>query len=108
MYSKGPWKIELRMGHAAVGTRQVISSDTLAEDGRIAVVSSHGVSTVEESQANAHLIASAPDLLEACKQSLIGLEYCFANHVLDALDKDAVIANMNQLKAAIAKAEGKE
>ena len=55
--------------------------------------------------ANAHLIAAAPDLLAACKLALpwvsAGIDYtgCTA--------KDPYGADLEELRAAIAKAEGK-
>jgi len=57
--------------------------------------------TLEEAEANAHLIASAPDLLEALKRSVVALEEC-----ADCLDSYR-IGQLEAARAAIAKAEGR-
>lgn len=54
------------------------------------------MSTSTETEANARLIAAAPDLLEACRQVLIASE---DNGGMDDID-------WNGLRAAVAKAEG--
>jgi hypothetical protein len=51
----------------------------------------------EEGEANARLIAAAPELLEACKA------------IADHYDEDEILSgDLNKLRAAIAKAEGKQ
>ena len=65
-FTKGEWRIEKRFGHSN-GERPVITSDNEFVD-RIAIVSYHGVKTIKEADANARLIAAAPDLLEACEK----------------------------------------
>lgn len=51
-------------------------------------------------EANAHLIASAPELLEACKDALESLKR------LEDKDGAYRVTNISQLQQAIAKAEG--
>ena len=58
-------------------------------------------------QANAHLIAAAPDLLAACKESLHFLDVLNDGYSTDQVSPQEV--NLaEQLRAAIAKAEGGE
>ncbi len=69
-HTKGPWKIEKRDGHSIYGVRPVI----VPEDGsidRIAVVSYRGGATYPSGcDANATLIAAAPDLLLSLKDTV--------------------------------------
>lgn len=61
-------------------------------------------STLGEGLANADLISSAPDLLEACKEALYSLNvYCSKYDPPDCKSN-----TLNVLKKAIAKAEGRE
>ena len=53
-----------------------------------------------EMEANAHLIAAAPDLLEACKDALSAMELIYYQRI-DTDDEPAVV---NRIKQAIAKA----
>ena len=55
-----------------------------------------------EAEANARLIASAPDLLAACKTALECYEEFHRCHMLS----DSAVADMETIRAAIAKAEG--
>ena len=62
---------------------------------------------IEEVDANANLIASAPDLLSACKYALGVLESIpevYAEQIADILDESI---DTNRLESVIAKAEGK-
>lgn len=58
----------------------------------------------DKRESNAHLIASAPDLLEACKVALDTLEKMTTADF--EIGHDRLIRDM--LKTAIAKAEGRE
>jgi hypothetical protein len=60
-----------------------------------------GVPTKEQAEANACLIAAAPDLLEACKNALESVKYAQNNTGADFMFNTSEI-----LKQAIAKAEG--
>jgi poly-gamma-glutamate capsule biosynthesis protein CapA/YwtB (metallophosphatase superfamily) len=61
--------------------------------------------TEDFNKANAHLIASAPELLEACK---IGIVFSEAlRRKTPTLWNDSDESDLNKMKQAIAKAEGK-
>ena len=89
-YTKGPWEVDRR-------------ASTRVTDGADTTIASAGMAsrTMEDAQANARLIASAPDLLEALKRAsgLIGggslVQYSAWADLCRAID------------AAIDKAEGK-
>lgn len=66
MHTKGPWTI---LVHSA-GTNELVM--ILAGDMRIA-----NMHSAKDRNANAHLIAAAPDLLEACKVALARLRESF-------------------------------
>lgn len=83
--TRGPW-------HVAKG---LAGREIRADDGPfIASVYDHTF-TYGERNANARLIAAAPDLLAACKDAFIALPMAKHNESINAA-----------LKAAIAKAEG--
>jgi hypothetical protein len=60
---------------------------------------------VEVSEADARLIASAPDLLEACKAAMVALLPLTADVAITIVDEKAVAEAMRLLTDAIAKAE---
>ena len=67
----------------------------------------------EEAEANARLVAAAPDLLAACRETLDMIERGFYDRILspnraDIRDMKAVGAVLGPLRAAIAKAEGRQ
>ena len=68
-HTEGKWGIEKRGGHSSHGVRPVI----VPKDGhidRIAIVSYRGGAEYpSECDANAQLIAAAPDLLAACERA---------------------------------------
>lgn len=80
MHPKGPWKVEddILFDCRVVGPKDIGGARPIMYQG---------------DQANAHLIAAAPDLLEACKA------------VLGKCNDSALIT---MLEAAIAKAEGRQ
>jgi hypothetical protein len=57
----------------------------------------------DEQEANARLIAAAPELLEVVKQMQSALSRCFGAHAPDEGDRHRALA---QARAAIAKATG--
>lgn len=64
MHTQGEWLIAKRDGHSNNGVRPVIYTKDVD---RIAIISYRGVPSIDEADANAQLIAAAPDLLEALK-----------------------------------------
>jgi len=52
----------------------------------------------------AHIIAAAPDMLEALKDAAYGIRYCYEHGIEEGMDWRKYVAAMD---AAIAKAEGK-
>lgn len=84
-HTPGPWSVREDIG-------AVFDRDGLP-------IATGGSESYEEYQANARLIAAAPELLEACKQ---------AYDVIDDMDGPWNLDRIyNTLKVAIAKAEGK-
>lgn len=76
MYTKGKWKVKIEGINTFILTQPEIR--------------------IEETEANARLIASAPELLEACKLAVN--EYHLDGNCANAIA---------ELKQAISKAEGK-
>jgi len=91
-YTPGPWTAEAKDLGGEVPSWRVYN---MPEGQQVASVHRWNG---EGDEANAHLIAAAPDLLEACKEALVRLE-CH-NH------PDG--RRLDNLRAAIAKAEGQE
>ncbi len=95
MYTKGKWTYcQYYDAEGKVAIRGFIVTDV---DGSIPVADMEGpvTMTLEEWEANAHLIASAPALYEALK-------------ILYNSDPDIPVALLNQVQEALAKAEGKK
>ena len=95
----GPWKVSV--DPRPVKTRCIVHEEpkgTRLFSRHVATVSIHGPDV--ENEANAHLLAAAPDLLAACKQAVEFLDNGPGGTGIDA----ACV----RVRAAIAKAEGKE
>jgi len=90
-YTKGPWKITLHMPKATL-EKDCISGVEFT----IANIEFHRGEGINK--ANAQLIASAPELLEACK--LLTSELVNGQNVPS-------LSCMEKIRQAIAKAEGK-
>ncbi len=88
-YTKGPWEYD--------NTQDNYYGNVIRKNGVIIAKMIHGRgTTVLEHNANAHLIAAAPDLLEACKKA--------RSQIIALCSEDDVPDDVN---LAIAKAEGK-
>ena len=93
-HTPGPWNTELRPNHAPTD-RWVITAKTVE---RVAVVSVRG--GAESPEANARLIAAAPDLLEALEEAVGDLE------TMIQVRGDSI--DLTAYRAAIAKAKRKD
>jgi len=87
-YTKG----ELRKAGLRVETDKVFIADCNQSD------------NLNEMDANAHLISAAPDMYEACKKTLLLLQYITTGDF--EIGKDKPVRDL--LEKVIAKAEGKE
>jgi hypothetical protein len=99
-HTPGPWCIEPkeRVDHPL---------DVCSVEGA-RVARCNGISaynTPDVCRANAYLIASAPELLEACRDALTDLRDFIEQCIEDADDSD--YATVRKLEEAIAKAEGR-
>ena len=94
-HTPGPWTVERDPCHFHTASSvRGGASDGAKFPGRQLMAEVGGFADVQEQEANAALIAAAPDLLDACEQVLIASE---DNGDMDDID-------WNQLRAAIAKA----
>jgi len=102
-YTPGPWAVDVRVGCIAV--YQGEPAGGCIENGRRMLAYFDGKRVLEpdgsfghwetnpQDEADAHLIAAAPDLLEACKIALYG-----GGTIAEATER---------IRSAIAKAEGR-
>ena len=98
-HAKGPWKIKHNVPGSPTTRKYhevLITSDTWI----VAWLNTcHHLNKEELALANAHLIAAAPELLEACKSALALIE----------ISTDfAGMSTAKELQAAITKATGRE
>ena len=93
-HTPGPWVVCPIQKEDLLHSRKVGTGP----EGWLGVAQAHG-DTQEEADANARLIAAAPDLLEACRIALVYLES-------DADDQQER-EDWAQIRVAIHKAEGK-
>jgi len=96
MYTPGPWR------NVMCHIRTVANDESFPNGRKLATVHIGPVGS-DEAIANGNLIAAAPDLLTACQDILEGLEL---RGLLDGWAHDPEI--VDRLRAAIARAEGKE
>ena len=95
-HTPGPWRIHRYAACVVEGE----DGRTVATTGGYSDNTSDGAYVVEN-EANAHLIAAAPDLLATLKSTVIALEEC-----ADCLDSYR-IGQLEAARSAIAKAEGR-
>lgn len=101
-HTKGPWKLDwIFSGQCNI--------DPEDGHGRIATVWVRQTKTnnIAETTANAHLIASAPDLLGACRCALADLEGIMPEYEPDGERTHPAWRTILELKQAIAQAEGR-
>ena len=100
-HTKGPWS----SGSEYIGVGGTISGYIIhaGADNEYAVGLILGGSECEETKANAHLSAAAPDLLAACEAGLQELQTLAHSFGLENFDSNPAA---KQLRAAIAKATG--
>lgn len=91
----GPWYAEWRHPDLAVWGGPGGDDDTH-------VASIYGDGTIENADANARLIAAAPDLLDALKAMVASYD-----GLRDSLTSPVVLEKLARADAAIAKAEGR-
>ena len=102
-FTPGPWKISRTAGRRH-DLRRTISSSIYSKpgitDGRDCIVEVFGLS-IENTEANAHLIAAAPELYKACKMAI---EATGGSKHWQGETEKFLLA----METALAKAEGKE
>lgn len=105
-HTAGPWAIDY---HDTIGH---IKSIAPHERGATPTVARYDlpefIIPLDEQKANAYLIASAPELLEACKRALPWMGKLIASRVHeDCVMPNDAVRTMEMLEAYIAKAEGR-
>ena len=96
-HTKGPWKVKAGSNAVLAGRKQICSHVNAASVLPVNIVEDRKIA-----EANARLIAAAPDLLEAL-QDLFDADM---EHVLMGDGKDDQIEAIAKARAAIAKATG--
>lgn len=95
-HNPGPWRVD--------GQAHDMAGSAIIHDVNGFPVASTRSWIKEQHEANARLVAAAPDLLEACKRQVANIEQWLETGVPASADESQQI--YNALKAAIAKAEG--
>jgi len=97
-HTPGPWKVS-GLDPSVVGPVRILILDTAPVPQQQAVA--RIIERTDQSIANAHLIAAAPELLDAAK--------AFAENAIETADGNIVFGYraLDLLRAAIAKAEGR-
>lgn len=99
-HTPAPWVIDTRSGYT-----DIIATENTTQ--KVAMIHGEDIN-LEEIEANAHLIASAPELLEACEmvRDLVRDHICASHDISEA---SAIrITKLGYLDAAINKAKGIE
>ncbi len=106
-HTEGPWKVQPFKKHVSGGCRTIKAhkaGDHKQAQWRTVVCYTVGLSNDNKDQANAHLIAAAPELLEACRYALSVFDSIpneTAAAIEDGLDEKIEV---ERLQDAIAKA----
>lgn len=121
MFTPGPWeachngKCQCRQVWSIPGDVPVFTANDKGEKVLIGLAHHewgdapdliYGVIPIKETEANARLIAAAPDLLEACKVALWHIDN--GEYRSQKEGRPRLIEVLNMLRSAIAKVEGKE
>jgi len=102
-HTKGPWKV----GNLIDYDYEPRFVEVLGDDGIKCIAKAVYGKTDEEAAANAHLIAAAPDLLQACKDILDCINSCNINDQINTEDAEALSEAAAEVHISICKAEGK-
>lgn len=103
-HTKGPWRVSHSNWFNILTESRPASVPTLVASVSLTAAKNVGLTDAEraEFQANAHLIAAAPDLLAACEKL-----YAALREYTDEGETAAQSAVLEMAEAAIARAEGK-
>lgn len=105
-HTQGPWKIE----NWKIGELKTDQTTIVSKSDPIAIVENLWIQPdrVLEQEANAQLIASAPELLEACKYALDILERIGKPKITQGgyCEEQDYDTSVRELKNSISKAEG--
>ena len=112
-HTPGPWHVEIPQNSKGVWVTNGTRNQREKTDGRVAPRTKSIIAFVQqrymnraERVANAQLIASAPDLLEACKMALNGMAALIPELKPETDSCTIVALNIDRLNFVIAKAEG--
>ena len=103
-YTPGPWHLSGNW-YLTTSTGKMLTFQTVVGNSRKVagvMMDTREIDSFDEMQADAKLIAAAPELLEACKRSLAEFE----RH--SPLTCEGCISSKSLLSQAITEAEGKE
>ena len=98
-HTKGPWKVKTGSNAVLAGRKQICSHVNAAS-----VLPVNMVEDQKIAEANARLIAAAPDLLEALQE--ITSDYADRFDLDDPSTNPGIKSSIEQARAAIAKATG--
>lgn len=89
------------------GPWYVYKQSVRGDDGNIVALTESDYRTPEQEDANARLIAAAPELLQVCKDELEAIRvWLSANPTPNADVVDGMFISIQKLKAVITRAEG--
>ncbi len=110
-HTPGPWRVGTYGTTVMTGRPLVQANDTICSlytpiHSGVGLLVLQPDVRIEQFDANARLIAAAPDLLQAAKCALADLEGLIADADIDPTGDEPAALTIRELKAAIAKAEG--